>query len=129
MSRRLLPLMLAALLLPAQSIDRTKPPQTPAIPSYKLPPVYETKLPNGLGIQLVEDGRFPLVSLRLIFLAGTKLDPKDMPGLAEAVATLLTEGTKSRSMRQISEEIDTLGASLGGNAGHDSLAISGSALS
>jgi zinc protease len=113
----------------AQTVDRTKPPQTPAIPAYKLPPVFETKLPNGMAVTLVEDARFPLVSLRLVFQGGSKFDPKDMPGLAEAVAALLTEGTKTRSARQISEETDAIGGSLGGHAGEDALTVAGSALS
>jgi zinc protease len=115
--------------LSAQMVDRTKPPVTPAIPSYKLPPVFETKLPNGMGVVLVEDNRFPLVTARMTLNAGSKFDPNDFPGLAEAVAAVLTEGTKTRTARQISEETDALGGSLGASAGADSLGISGGALS
>lgn len=129
LTRSLLVLAVAALELAAQTVDRTKPPQTPPIPSYKLPPVYETKLPNGLGIVLVEDARFPLVTTRLNFRAGTKFDPPDRPGLAEAVASLLNEGTKTRTSRQISEETDGMGGALNGAAGADSLTIVGSAVS
>ncbi len=126
--RTLLSMGMAALALAAQTVDRTKPPQSPPIPAYKLPPVFESKLPNGLGIVLVEDARFPLATVRLNFQAGSKFDPKDAPGLAEAVASLLTEGTKTRTARQISEETDSLGGTLGGAAGADALTISGSAL-
>jgi zinc protease len=129
LQRSLLILALAAVELAAQTVDRTRPPQTPPIPSYKLPPVYETKLPNGLGIVLVEDSRFPLVTTRLNFRAGTKFDPSDRPGLAEAAASLLNEGTKTRTSRQISEETDAMGGSLNAAAGPDSLTISGSAVS
>jgi zinc protease len=113
----------------AQPVDRTKPPETPPIPGYKLPPVYRGKLPNGLSIVLVEDARFPLVTARLNFPAGSKFDPKDMPGLSSAVASVLTEGTKTRTSRQISEETDGIGGSLGGSSGADALTVSGSALS
>src|SRR4051812_36913656 len=126
--RILLATALGALALTAQTVDRTKPPQSPPIPGYKLPPVYETTLPNGLGIVLVEDSRFPLVTVRLNFPAGSKFDPKDLPGLSEAVASLLNEGTKTRTARQISEETDGIGGSLGGSAGADSLTVVGSAL-
>jgi zinc protease len=121
--------VLLGLSLSAQTVDRTKPPQTPPIPSYKLPPVVEAKLPNGLGVVLVEDARFPLVSLRLTFQAGSKYDPAAAPGLAEAVATLLDEGTKTRTSRQISDEIDGIGGSIESGAGVDSLTVSASALS
>ena len=119
----------AAICLAAQTVDRSKPPQSGPIPGYKLPPVYETKLPNGMGVVLVEDARFALVTARLNFQAGSKFDPKDMPGLAEAVAALLNEGTKTRTSRQISEESDSLGGTLGASAGADALVVSGSALS
>lgn len=111
------------------AIDRTKAPETPPIPSYKLPPVFETRLPNGMGVVLVEDGRFPLVTARLNLQAGSKFDPKDLPGLAEGVAAVLTEGTKTRTARQISEETDDLGGSLSAVAGQDSMTIAGGALS
>src|SRR5215467_6417087 len=120
---------LVAVALCGQTFDRTKPPQTPPIPGYKLPPVFESKLPNGMGVVLVEDPRFPLASVRLTFQAGSKFDPKDMPGLAEAVAELITEGTKTRTSRQLSEETDGIGGAINGAAGPDALTISGSALS
>jgi zinc protease len=120
---------LAAMSLAAQPLDRTKEPGTPPIPGYKLPPVYETKLPNGMGLVLVEDPRFPLVTARLNFQAGSKFDPVDLPGLSEAVAALLNEGTKTRTSRQISEETDAIGGSLSGSSGADALTLSGSALS
>lgn len=126
--RTLFALGFAALSMAAQTLDRTRPPQSPPIPGYKLPPVSESKLPNGLAVVVVEDGRFPLATIRLNFQAGSKFDPKDLPGLAEATAALLTEGTKTRTARQISEETDSLGGTLQASAGADSLTISGNAL-
>src|SRR5271157_2010242 len=129
MGKKLLSVIaLAAMCLGAQTVDRTKAPPSPPIPGYKLPPVFETKLPNGLNLVVVEDARFPLVTARLIFQAGSKYDPQDMPGLAEAVASLLNEGTRTRTSRQISEESDALGGSIGAAAGPDTLTVSGSAL-
>ncbi len=129
MRTKLLAVTLTVAALGAQTVDRTRAPQTPPIPAYKLPPMYETKLPNGLEVVLVVDARFPLVTARLNVRAGSKYDPKDMPGLSEAVAALITEGTKTRSARQISEEIDALGGSLSGGAGTDSLTLSAGVLS
>jgi zinc protease len=128
MNRLIGGLTLATTILTAQTVDRTKPPQSPPIPGYKLPAVYESKLPNGFGVVLVEDSRFPLVTARLNFLAGSKYDPKDLPGLAEAVAALLVEGTKTRTARQISEEVDGLGGTLGAGASPDALTLSASTL-
>ncbi len=122
-------ILATAAVLGAQAIDRTKPPATPPIPDYKLPAAFETKLPNGLNVVLVEDKRFPLLTVRLGFLAGSKFDPKDVPGLSEMVAALLTEGTRTRTSRQIAEELASIGGELSGVSGPDGLIISGSALS
>jgi zinc protease len=121
-------LLLAGTTLMAQTIDRTKPPETPPIPAFKMPPVYESKLPNGLAVVLVEDTRFPLVSVRLSFQAGSKFDPKEMPGLAGMVAGLMTQGTKTRSFRDLAEELTSIGASLDGHASPDVFTLSGSVL-
>jgi zinc protease len=122
----------AALLLAqaqGQTMDRTKPPQTPDLPVYKLPPVFETRLPNGLAVLLVEDGRFPMVTARLGFQAGSKYDPAALRGLSETAGALLTEGTAHRAARQIAEEAASIGGTLHADSTPDSLVISGSALS
>ncbi len=113
----------------AQTIDRTKPPETPPIPSFKMPPVHEAALPNGLSMVLVEDARFPLVSMRLSFQAGSKFDPPGLPGLAGIVAGLLTQGTTTRSFRDLAEELTSIGATLSGHTSPDIFTLGGSVLS
>lgn len=112
----------------AEKIDRTKPPVTPPIPGYRLPPIREASLPNGLSVVLVEDSRFPLVTVRLGFGAGTRYDPADLPGLSDATASLLTEGTKTRTSRQIAEELASIGGALRGVSGPDGLTVGGNVL-
>jgi zinc protease len=119
----------AAILLAAQSIDRTKPPQTPPLPAFHLPAVYETKLPNGLAVVLLEDPRFPLVTVRLAFNAGSRFDPTDLRGLSEATGSLLTEGTKRRTSRQIAEEATSIGGAIGAQHSPDTMMIAASSLS
>ena len=46
-SQALAVIALAASILPAQNLDRTKAPPSPPIPSFKLPPVYETRGPTA----------------------------------------------------------------------------------
>jgi len=119
----------AAILLAAQTIDRTKPPQTPPLPAFHLPAVYETKLPNGLAVVLLEDPRFPLVTVRLAFNAGSRFDPTDLRGLSEATGSLLTEGTKRRTSRQIAEEATSIGGAIGAQHSPDTMMIAASSLS
>jgi len=112
----------------AQKLDRTKPPETLPLPPFKLPSVYEAALSGGLRVILVEDRRLPLVTLRLAFEAGSKFDPQDLAGLAEAAAALLTEGTKTRTARQIAEELAELGGAMRGAAGPDGLTLQANVL-
>jgi zinc protease len=120
--------ILIALPLAAQTVDLSKPPVSRDPRPYKLPPVTETKLPNGLTVMLAEDDRFPLVTARLVFLAGNKRDPKEIPGLAASVATMLMQGTTTRTYQQIAEELDSLGGTLNASTGADSLTMDASVL-
>jgi len=128
MTKTVFTFLFTGTILMAQTIDRTKPPETPPIPAYKMPPIHETKLPNGLTVVLVEDPRFPLVTVRLSFQAGSKFDPKELPGLSGMVAGLLTQGTKTRSFRDIGEELASIGGSLDGHSSPDVLTVGGNVL-
>jgi zinc protease len=99
------------------------------LPIYKLPPVAETRLPNGMTVLLVEDHRFPMVTARLGFQAGTKYDPPELRGLSESTGALLTEGTADRTAREIAEQVAAIGGTLHGDSSADSLVLAGSALS
>jgi zinc protease len=128
MKRHILLLAIAALPALAQTVDLTKPPVSGDPRPYKLPPVFETKLPNGLTVMLAEDDRLPLVTTQLVFLAGNKRDPKDIPGLAASVASMLMQGTLRRTYQQIAEELDSLGGTMNAATGADALTIDGSVL-
>lgn len=94
----------------------------------KLPRPVEKVLSNGLTVLIMEDHRFPLVSVSLnISGAGAVYDPAGMPGVADMTADMLREGTKTRSSKQIAEEIDNLGATMNANASFGSAATTFSA--
>ncbi len=98
----------------------------------KLPKPYETTLPNGLRVLILEDHRFPLVNVSLLILgAGATAEPADLAGLASATAAMLDEGTSTRSSKQIAEETEKLGAEIGFSApfGGTTAAMSASGLS
>src|SRR6202453_831764 len=119
MRRSAIFLILGSFPLLAQTIDLTKPPVSRDPRPYKLPPVFETKLPNGLTVMLAEDARFPLVTTRLVFPAGNKRDPKDVPGLAAGVASMLMQGTSKLTYQQLAEDLDNLGGTLTAATGAD----------
>lgn len=127
--RRLAIAVLSAAALAAQTVDRTRPPETPPLTPYKLPAVEEAKLANGLTVLVVRDTRFPLVTLRLGFPAGSKFDPPGLAGLAETAASLLKEGAGGRTSRLIAEELASIGGQLDAGVSPDNLVLRGGALS
>jgi len=97
----------------SQELDRTKRPAGKSAPVVKLPQIQKSMLSNGLQVWLVERHELPLVAFNLVLHAGSDQDPIGQPGLASMTADMLDEGTKTRDALQISEEIESIGASFG----------------
>jgi zinc protease len=109
--------------------DFRKSAPAPLAPTaFEIPKPFETVLPNGLKVVVFEDTRLPLVSYRLAFKSGEILDPKDSIGLTAALVAMLNEGTKSRTSKQLAEEIERLGANISVSSSEDNTIISGSTL-
>jgi len=83
----------------------------------KLPKPYETKLGNGLQVLVLEDHKLPTFNMQMFILSGGLADSDQEVGTAQYVATMIREGTKTRSSKQIAEDTDKLGASLFASAG------------
>ncbi|MBD0370617.1 MAG: insulinase family protein [Pyrinomonadaceae bacterium] len=111
-----------------EDFRKQAPPPLAARP-LNIPKPYETTLPNGLQVVIVEDLRLPLVSYRLALRAGDVNDPADTPGLMDMVTSLLNEGTARRSSKQIADEVARLGATLTAGANADYSTVAASALS
>jgi zinc protease len=108
--------------IPLSKVERkNKAPVSTDILRVKLPKAVESKLGNGLTILVMEDHRLPTVTVHMILQgAGALNDPPDMPGLANLTAAMLKEGTTTRSSKQIAEDIERLGASIGASAPYGS---------
>jgi len=119
---------LAAFLLAFPALARDFPPQ--ALPSKPLvlPSPALRVLPNGLKVLAIERHALPLMTLRLVVRAGAESDPATLAGAAQLAAALLTEGTPTRSARQIAETIDSIGGLVDTGAGWDESYISLSVL-
>lgn len=86
-------------------------------------------LPNGMVLLVSERRAVPIVTVSMLIQAGSILDPPDKPGVANLVAELLPQGTKTRTAPQISEAIEFVGGSLSVSAAHELTTISLSVLS
>jgi predicted Zn-dependent peptidase len=104
---------------------KNRAPVSKEVLRVKLPKPVEATLDNGLTVLVLEDHRFPVVNMSLQMSgAGPIFDPADKPGLANITAQMLREGTKTRNSRQISEDVDKLGAQLSITSGFGSTAAS-----
>ena len=79
----------------------------------KLPKPQGADLPSGLRLMLLEDHRLPRITFQMVIAgAGGYYDPDSMVGLSSYTAQMMREGTKTRSSQQISQELETMTASL-----------------
>ena len=85
----------------------------------KFPPYEVRTLPNGLRVVAVAQHEQPAVTLRLLVRAGAAQDPAGKAGLATLTASLLDQGTPTRTSEQIADAIDYIGGALGAGAGTD----------
>lgn len=81
-------------------------------------------LPNGMVLLHVERSSLPIVQIRLGIRAGQLMETAPKAGLSSLTASLLREGTKSRSSSQISDAIEFVGGSLQASGGGENAMIS-----
>ena len=96
-----------------------RPPQPLQARDVKFPPYQIRTLPNGLQVIAVSHHEQPAVSLRLIVRAGSAQDPDNRPGLATLAASLLDQGTTTKTAEQVAQGIDSIGGAMGVGAGLD----------
>ena len=100
--------------------QRTPLPEPGAAIDAATPQVAERRLANGMRVLVATKPGLPLVSARLSFNAGTADDAAaGKAGVANLTASLLTQGTETRSAPEIATEIERLGADIGAGAGVD----------
>ena len=123
--------LLAILLLATTAFaqQKTPPAPGPARP-LNLPKITEKKLANGLTVVLAPLPNVPKVSAILTFRSATTASDRDAhPGIAQIAATVANEGTDTRTSKQIKEELQSIGGTLGLGSDADSTTMSASALS
>jgi len=96
-----------------------RPPSPLAARDIKFPPYELQTLSNGLQVVAVLHHEQPVVNMRLLIRAGASFDPKNKLGLAHMAASLLDQGTKTKSASELNDEIDFIGGAMGAGAGTD----------
>ncbi|MFN9544436.1 MAG: M16 family metallopeptidase [Alphaproteobacteria bacterium] len=113
----------------AEPGQRQLPPKASEPVSATLPTPVEKTLANGLRVVIAEKRGLPIVSMDLRVLSGSATDPGGRRGTSSMMASLLTQGTSTRTASAIAQQIESLGASLEAGAGMDSSSLSLVALS
>jgi len=99
------------------AVIKGKAPVNKEVLKVKLPRAEEATLKNGLRVILLPAHKVPTFNMQMVVLSGGLSDKTDYHGLASFTATLLREGTTKRSSKDIAEQVDAIGATLGANSG------------
>jgi zinc protease len=133
--RRLIPLVLAALLAGAQTVTAPagepsyKDLKFPVLRQVTIPEVVRFTLPNGMRVYLLENHELPLISGSALVRTGNLFDPPDKIGLAEITGSVMrTGGTRSRTGDELDQLLEGMAASVESGIGETSGRISFSAL-
>src|SRR6185369_685159 len=102
----------------SQTLDRTKVPPAGPTPVLTVPKWTRTQLANGATLIVSERHSLPLVSFSITFVGGAnQFEPAERRGVASLTASMLTEGTKTRTGDQISDALQLLGTNVFANVG------------
>ncbi len=82
--------------------------------------IHRIILSNGITLLIVENQAADLVAGRFFFKnAGSIIENRDRAGISNLVASVITKGTRNLSALEIAEQVESIGASLGADAGTD----------
>ena len=121
-------LLASAALAEKASLPKDLPAYGPEKP-LQTPSVKVLKLDNGLTVWLVSEPGFPKLSFALAVHGGLAADPADRPGISELLSNTIDQGTKTRTAKQIAEEIQAAGGDVSTASGKDSTTLSTEVLS
>ena len=96
----------------ALTVDRTAQPEGGPPPAFVPPTPQRGRLTNGMEVIVAGKRELPLVSFALMARAGATGDPAGLPGLSSFTASMMDEGTATRSSQEISAAFEHIGTRL-----------------
>ena len=129
MIRRLLPALALLVALPAvaQEFPTTPPEPGPPRP-FEIPEGRTFTLDNGLGVTLVPYGAIPKADVLAVVRVGNVDERAGQNSLADLMASVLTEGTETRSAEELAELAAAMGGAISAGAGLDQTTVGGRVL-
>src|ERR1044071_5779063 len=104
--------------LAQQPLDRTKVPPPGPTPVLHVPTWTKTQLANGATLIVSERHGLPLISFAITFVGGSnQFEPAGKRGVAAMAASMLYEGTTTRTGDQLSDALQLLGTGISSGIG------------
>src|SRR6266496_5935230 len=101
-----------------QPLDRTKVPPPGKTPELRVPVWTKTGLSNWATLIVSERHNLPLVSFSIAFLGGAnQFEPVGRRGVAAMTSSMLSEGTTTKTVDQLSDALQLLGTNVNTNIG------------
>ncbi|HWA15304.1 MAG TPA: pitrilysin family protein [Gemmatimonadales bacterium] len=122
-------LMSLALATGGLAAQKEAPPAAGIPKPYRVPPRRSITLPNGMKVTLVPYGSIPKMAVSLSIATGTIDEQPDQVQLSSLVASMLLEGTTSKSAADISRGAAEMGGTLTANSDDDEVTVGGELLS
>jgi len=110
------------------TFDRSIEPPYGETPSLATPEVYKSSLKNGLKIFGIKNDEVPLVQFNVTIDGGQLLESMDQLGVANLTAGILDKGTKNKTVAELEEAIQELGANINVYSGQEEITISATTL-
>ena len=106
------------------SFDRSVEPPMGPDPVVVPPEIWTDALSDGIRIYGIEYTEVPLVNYSLVIKGGHLLDQPGLAGTAYMMASMMTEGTATKTPEELEEAIDMLGANISVYGGEEAVTIS-----
>jgi zinc protease len=111
------------------TFDRTVEPPAGKAPEVNIPVIWSAKLSNGIEVNGIDNKELPLVEMNVSITGGVQQDNTVLPGVASMVASVLPQGTKTKTPEELEEQIELLGSNISVNAGREEMTLNTSSLS
>lgn len=107
--------------------DRSEPPFG-ELPLIEMPEVWQAELENNVRLLGIEHNEVPLVAFEVVVRGGAASEPLDQKGLSSLLASLMNEGTASRSAAEFEQAVGLLGSRVTVSSGNEEFVIGATSL-
>ena len=104
-------------------LDRSVKPVIGPDPEVTIPTPWKESLSNGMKVWGIVQNELPLVQYSIVIDGGHMLDKVEKTGVANLVASMMNEGTKTKTPEELEEAIGLLGASIRVTSSNEDISV------